>query len=282
MGLSRVRAYEYMLGNDERPAMRVPRPRNSLGQREQRFLRGAIAIAIGCLSILGMLNLKSASATVIHTWTPGYTDGYIPNSGSSPCSGVDNYYSATTSSTGQVTSGYQETDSDATGCTPTSGTRTHGGGFHMGSGFSPSSSGTYYLISDWTFSSIEDFVDMLSGCSHGGYATVSGSVILAVWDQTSGTNIAFTSLQVGSYNACTDGWVWSTGNLGQAVVTFGWTAQYNSATFSLSSTHTYEFRSNVNFVTTVNCPNGYCSVADSLLATGTNYSLTLNWEELAQ
>jgi hypothetical protein len=260
----------------------VTEQRNFRTQRAQRALQAAIVITIGCLSVLGMLSLKPANATVIQTWNPGYTDGYIPNSGSAPCNGVDNYNSAYTVSTGQITGGYQETDSDPNGCSPTSGTRTHGGGFHMGYGYYPPSSGSYYLIADWTFSSLQDFLDMVSNCNNGGYATVTGDVVLAVWDMTSGTNIAASTLQVGTYDVCTDGWAWTPSNFGQAVVIFGWTAQYDSSSFTLSSSHAYEFRSNVNFVTTVNCPNTYCSVADSLLSTGSNYSLTLNWVELVQ
>lgn len=276
--------------------------RTMLGYRRKRAAspRGngtlAVRAVIVVLTMIAVWSVlpRPASATVIQSWSPGgYDDGFVPNSGWGPCYGTDSYYSATTTSTGQVSGGYQQTEADTnSGCNSNTASRTHGGGFHAGSGYSPSSSGTYYLVADWTYNTVQAsaiFDSVSSPCNTYNDASFEVQIFLGVWDQTAGSNLFLYPITLvpfedsGVYGWCTGG------GPGGVVSTFaGTTSQFTSATFSLSSSHTYQFRTNVDFETTAQCnfssacglSGGFYSYAVGQFNTQTNYAWTLNWLDL--
>ena len=252
----------------------------------------AVTAAIVASSLLGLslftfLTPPAAAATVVTSFSPGYPDSYVPNYGWLACNGFDDYHSSTSASTGQVSGGSQVTNAIySSSCTSNTGERIHGGGFHVNSAWSPSSSGTYYLVADWTYNAIQYAANFFN-CVHGS-ASVQVDLIIAAWDVTTSSNVFFWDSQVLSISAINSGWCPFSGVNGILGSSPGGTTAFGSTSTSsvyLYSTHAYQFRSNVNFQTDVDCSHSKCSSGDGASAefnVATNYVWTLNWLNVDQ
>jgi hypothetical protein len=265
-------------------------------RRRYSLLVGAAAAIVAGL-FLGSLSLPLASAQVVEQFTPNadYSGYYIPSSSAGPCSGTNSGSSSATTDTGTVSGGYIDTVSQgADSCVPNHVTRSQGGGFWVDGSWNPGSSGTYYLISDWTYNSIQ-YSALITNC-FGGDTYAGGEVVVnvAAWDQTTATNVYSETYTVFTDNA-TQGWCFNSGQFegsNQGVMgqysgrtqSFG-TAGVSSSAVYLSDSNFYQFRSAVIFSTADNCDPTSCSYgsdvygiqSESEFNLATNFQWTLNW-----
>lgn len=249
----------------------------------------AVLVAISMIIAASIIESSPiVRGTVIQTFNPAYYSTYIPNSGWAPCFGYDYYNSAVNGATGQVTSGYQDTESDSgdPSCSSSNtAERIHGGGFFVNAGtWSPPSSGNYYIIADWSWNIVQASAGEPNSCV-AIQASLVLSVWIGVWDATSTTDIYDANSTALAWGANNNGWCSDIGlSVAHTFAGSSWSPQ--SGLISLSSSDQYQFRSNVNFATDTNCA-GTCGASGTFADASfnyqaTNYVWTLHWLEIVQ
>lgn len=234
------------------------------------------------------------STSAIETWYAPYSDSYAASTASNtaPCNGYSVYNASGSASTGDVVGNQDTAALRADFCSTNQGETSEGAGFHQSEFRFSGSSGTYTIWAEWTYTlNITEFMD---GCLSSppvalGDAQDWVTETIAVWDETSGSNILAGSFQETSvstyYSYCYEIAAGYNDQIVATIVTDYLTSVSDSV--YLTNGDSYQTRSAFTVTSLDTCDYSYtCTIAESNVNSCPNqqaycnYVATLDWVEI--
>jgi hypothetical protein len=157
------------------------------------------------------------------------------------------------------------------------------------SSWSPTTSGSYAVQAQWSWSSAIQYVEQIEGCGTSASAYVVITLVIGIWDQAGSGYSVYqgntTTILIAGAND--QGWCNADGQDVSAMLTPS-SVVTTTPYFTLNSGDGYQFRSSIQFITFASCSSLVnCYQAESQINCDTGsgcgeYDLTLNWVQVYQ